>query len=251
MTGHQTYFSYLPGVSHFDPTEWANWEKIIAALCLGLVLLAVGTKAASNIRSAESREKAIVPSARVTLSGFFDLFVEGFVGFYDSILGAKDRRHLPFVASVFIFILSANLLGLVPGMPAITTTVWVNVAMALAVFGYFNWQGIQAHGVKGYLKHFCGPLWWLAWFMFPLEVVSTCLRVLTLNLRLYWNITGDHLVLGVFTEMLPPVVPVIFYVLGTFVCFMQAFVFTTLTMVYILLATQHDEEHEEHEKHAH
>ncbi len=245
MAVHKTYLSYLPGISGFDPETWSNVEKLITACILGLILVLLGFKAAFKLRKPEEVKKAIIPSEKLSLFGFFDLFVEGFVKFYDSVLGSHNRQHLPFVASVFIFILAANLLGLIPGMPAITTTVWVNVAMALTVFGYFNWQGIQAHGYVNYLKHFCGPLWWLAWFMFPLEVFSTCLRVLTLNLRLYWNITADHMVLNVFTEMLPPVIPVVFYVLGAFVCFMQAFIFTTLTMVYILLATQHEEE--EHE----
>ena len=149
---------------------------------------------------------------------------------------------MPFTASLFLFLLAANLLGLVPGMPAITTTVWVNVGMALVVFLYFNYLGIKEHGLLSYLKHFCGPVWLLAWFIFPLEIFSTCLRVLTLNLRLYWNINADHEVLNIFTNLIGPFAAP-FYVMGVFVCFMQAFIFTTLTMVYILLATQHEEGH--------
>ena len=91
------------------------------------------------------------------------------------------------------------------------------------------------------MKHFAGPVWWLAWFILPLELFGTVLRILTLNLRLYWNITADHVVLGIMSELVPFVVPVIFYALGTFVCFMQAFVPTVLTMIYIMLATQHEE----------
>jgi F-type H+-transporting ATPase subunit a len=78
-----------------------------------------------------------------------------------------------------------------------------------------------------------------------LEVMGTFLRILTLNLRLYWNVSADHVVLGVFTDLVPVLAPIVFYVLGTFVCFMQAFVPTILTMIYIMLATQH-EEGEEH-----
>ena len=101
-----------------------------------------------------------------------------------------------------------------------------------------------------YIRHFFGPLnlkspaILLALLIFVIEVFSTLLRILTLNLRLYWTITGDHLVLEAFTEMWPHIgVPVVFYILGTFVCFMQAFVFTILTMIYTLLATQHSEDH--------
>ena len=78
--------------------------------------------------------------------------------------------------------------------------------------------------------------------MFVIEILSVSMRVLTLNLRLYWNMTADHTVLSIFTDLTKFIVPVVFYGLGTFVCFMQAFVFSTLTMVYILLATQHEEE---------
>jgi F-type H+-transporting ATPase subunit a len=89
-------------------------------------------------------------------------------------------------------------------------------------------------------------VWWLAFLIFPLEILGTFLRILTLNLRLYWNISADHIVLGLFTDLVPVVVPVIFLALGTFVCFMQAFVPTILTMIYILLATQHEEGEEHH-----
>ena len=245
MTAHTTYLKFLPGVSSFTQlADWPSWEKLITACVLGLLLVLIGKKAAARIASREALNSALIPPAKPGLFGFFDLFIEGFVAFYDSIIGRHDRKHLPFVAAIFMFILSANFLGLVPGMPAITTTVWINVAMALIVFVYFNWQGVLAHGFIGYLKHFCGPVWWLAWLMFPLEILSTSLRVLTLNLRLYWNITADHIVLGIFTDLVPLVVPIAFYFLGTFICFMQAFVFTTLTMIYVLLATQHEEEHE-------
>lgn len=245
MTGHTTYLKFLPGVSQWVHLEdWPNWEKFISACVLGLVLFAIGRLAAGKILTASQRQEALVPAEKLNFFGFFDFFIEGFVNFYDSILGKENRSHLPFVASIFIFILSANLIGLIPGVPAITTTVWVTVAMALVVFVYFNWYGVKEHGAIGYLKHFCGPVWWLACLMFPLEILSTTLRVLTLNLRLYWNITADHIVVGIFTDLLGPILPVIFYVLGAFICFMQAFVFTTLTMIYVLLATQHEEEHE-------
>ncbi len=235
MGAHPTYFSYLSLSS--------DEQKIAAACLVGGALLLVGKRLTARLQTPEGLKSAVVPDEQFSLFGFFDLFIEGFLNFYDSILGKENRRHMPFVATVFFFLLASNLLGLIPGMPAITTTVWINVAMALTVFIYFNWQGIKANGVIGYLKHFAGPVWWLAWFMFPLEIFSTCLRILTLNLRLYWNISADHQVLSVFSDLLPPPLPVIFYVLGTFVAFMQAFVFTTLTMVYILLAEQHEEEH--------
>ena len=237
-SGHETYLSYLIA----DP----NWQKLAVAIALGAGLTVGGLALTARLRTADGIEANVLPGSRLSLFGFADMLIEGFVRYHDSILGADNRRHAPFCATVFFFILLSNLLGLVPGIPGITTTVWVNVGIALVVFCYFNWQGIKAHGLVGYLKHFCGPIWWLAALIFPVEIISTCLRILTLNLRLYWNITADHLVLGVFTDMLGYVIPVAFYVLGAFVCFMQAFIFATLTMVYILLASEHEEEEEHH-----
>ena len=235
MAVHTNYLSYVIADE--------NWQKFAMALALGGGLYLFGKSLSARLATPKQIEDAIIPAERVTALGIFDAFIETFRGFYDGILGKNSRQHLPVVAAVFLFILLANLIGLIPGMPSITTTVWVNVAMALVVFIYFNWQGIKANGLIGYLKHFCGPVAILAPVVFFLEILSTCIRLLTLNLRLYWNITADHIVLGTFTDLLPPLFPVVFYAMGTFVSFMQAFVFTVLTMIYILLATQHEEEH--------
>lgn len=258
MADHATYFSYpLSGLYHSE--SFAQFAPQIERFAFGAVLAAglvvIGKLLASKVALPSSGEftntseidnpamVGIVPSARMSLAGIADAFLELFTKIYDSFLGDPERRHLSFVFSVFVFLLFSNLLGLIPGMPAITNTVWVNVALALVVFIYFNVQGIKENGVVGYLKHFCGPFWWLAPFFFAIEILSTCLRILTLNLRLYWNIKADHMVLDVFTDLLGFGVPVVFYLLGTFVCLMQAFIFTALTMVYILLATQHGDEH--------
>ena len=234
MASGYNYFTHLTA----DP----NLQKFGAALLLGGGLVVLGKALAGRLSTPHGVEAAVVPDKKITVFGAADFLIEAFVKYQDSVLGKENRQHLPFTASVFFFLLLSNFLGLVPGMPAITTTVWINVGMAFVVFFYFNACGIKANGVWGYLKHFAGPMVALAWFFFPLEIFSTCLRILTLNLRLYWNITADHMVLEIFTNMLGPVAPLVFLALGTFVCFMQAFIFTTLTMVYILLATQHEEE---------
>lgn len=231
-------YNYL---THF--VSGVDEQKFVAALILGTGLVVGGKVLASRLGTPQGVAAAVVPNRKLSVFGAVDVLVEAFVRFHDSVLGKENRHHVPFTGSIFLFLLAANLLGLVPGVPAITTTVWINVGVALAVFGYFNTWGVKANGLIGYLKHFAGPMLFLAPFLFPLEIFSTCLRVVTLNLRLYWNITADHMVLEIFTSMLGPVLPMMLYVLGTFVSFMQAFIFTTLTMVYILLATQHEEEH--------
>ena len=230
---HYTYLQHI--------VENPDWQKFISAIVLGGAMIGIGSVLTKRLATADGVKQSVIPSEKLSVFGFVDFAFEKWVLFQDSILGKEYREHAPFTATLFFFILFANLLGLVPGIPAITTSVWINVGMALVVFWYFNSQGVKAHGVVGYLKHFAGPLWWLAWLIFPLEILSTTLRILTLNLRLYWNINADHIVLGVFTELVPFIVPVVFFALGTFVAFMQAFVFSLLTMVYIQLASHHEE----------
>lgn len=236
---HYTYFSGI-----LEPDK----AKIVTAIILGVILYIIGCILRIKLNSNSKLEKEVVPSGKFTCFSFFDFFVEKFIAFYDSVIGDKERAHLPFIATVFVFILFSNLIALIPGVPAITTTVQINVAMALVTFIYFNYQGVKAHGFFGYLKHFCGPMLALSWLMFPLEIFSTTLRILTLNLRLYWNITADHLMLSIVTDnVCKYIVPSLLYFLGVFVSFMQAFVFTTLNMVYIKLASEHEGEHKEDE----
>ena len=242
MEQHYTYLTSL-GIHDHDT------QKLVTSVVLGLVLLLIGSKSAkvlSKRRALHGAHEGVIPEEKITISGIFDFFIETFIAFQDSILGKENRRFLPITGTVFLYVFVLNILGLIPGIPAATTTVWTTVPVALFIFISFNYLGIKEHGVVHYFKHFLGPVWWLAWFILPLELFGTVLRILTLNLRLYWNINADHLVLGVFTDLVPVVVPVIFFALGTFVCFMQAFVPTVLTMIYIMLATQHEEGAEHH-----
>jgi F-type H+-transporting ATPase subunit a len=237
MEGHYTYFNSL-GLT--DP----NYQKLATALIAGAGLLYVGAKCAKRLNkriALYGTEAGVVPEEKLNTTGIFDLLVEGFVNFQDSILGKENRKYLPITGTVFFYTLLLNLIGIIPGVPAATTTVWITVPVALLIFFGFNYYGIREHGLFNYLKHFAGPIWWLAPLIFVLEVMGTFLRILTLNLRLYWNVTADHVVLGVFTDLVPVLAPIVFYILGTFVCFMQAFVPTILTMIYIMLATQHEE----------
>jgi len=236
----EAHYTYLNSLGLTDP----NTQKFVTALAVGSLLLFVGAQSAnvlSRRRKVRGVEEGVIPEEKITTSGIFDFFIEAFVGFQDSVLGKENRKYLPLTATVFLYVFNLNLLGLIPGMPAATTTVWTTVPVALLIFLSFNYYGIKENGLVKYLKHFAGPVWWLAWFILPLELFGTALRILTLNLRLYWNINADHIVLGILSDLVPFLLPVIFYALGTFVCFMQAFVPTVLTMIYIMLATQHEE----------
>lgn len=232
------HYNFFQSVSHDE-----NTQKLILAGLIAFALVILGKLLSNRLKTHAMQDSAVIPEEKISIFGFFDFFVESFIKFQDSILGKENRHYATFTGSIFIFLLFCNLMGLVPGMPAVTTTVWINVGLAFCVFVFFNLQGIKENGIGGYLKHFCGPVIWLAPVIFPLEILSTVLRLLTLNLRLYWNITADHTVLGAFTDLTKVLVPVLFYAMGTFVAFMQSFVFTTLTMIYILLAVQHEESH--------
>ncbi len=256
MAVHYNYLDeVLPQVQDGHAIQFiTDLQKVIAAGAIALLLIIVGKLLTARMKSKKDLEALVVPDKKPSMFGFVDLLVENFIEFHDSILGKERRKYVPFNASLFFFIFLINLLGVIPGMPAATTTVWINVGMALVVFIYFNVEGVRELGLANYLKHFAGGdailgLYWglvllLAPLLFTLEIISTCLRVLTLNLRLYWNITADHEVLGIFADLLRStyIGAVPFYGLAFFVSFMQAFVFTILTMIYILLATQHEEE---------
>jgi F-type H+-transporting ATPase subunit a len=236
MKGHYTFL----GEFGLNDSE----QKIASAFILFAVLFLVGLLVGGKLKSKEQKTKALIPSNKLTLLSFFDFFVESFINFHDSILGKHNRKYVGFTCSIFMFLLFGNLLGLVPGMAALTTTVQVNVGISIVVFIYFNYLGVRTHGIKNYLAHFCGPMPALALLIFPVEIFGIILRPITLNLRLYWNVTADHLVLGIFTDEVIKgfgLLGMPFYALGTFVAFMQAFIFTTLTIVYILFATQHEE----------
>jgi len=184
-------------------------------------------------------DAVLVPPRKFGLTALFEVLVEKLYDLVVSIIGPHGAKHFPFLGAIFIIILFNNLIGLIPGFPPATSTISTNLAMSLSVFVYYNYRGFATHGL-GYFKQFAGPIIWLAPLMVPIELVGHLVRPISLSLRLAGNITGDHMVLGVFTSMTYFVVPVIFFALGLFVCFIQAFVFTLLSSIYIALAESHD-----------
>ena len=176
--------------------------------------------------------------------------------------GHHALKYLPMVGSVSVFILLSNLLSVFPMFSAPTAEKTVPLGCAIVTFLYFNWQGIRHHGVLGYLKHFAGPVWWLAPLMFPVEIISTCARILSLTVRLWANIFASDLLytiflgllvmpvlwgatksplLGVALGIFPAIIPLAFIGLHIFVALIQTYVFTLLPSIYIGIATA--EEH--------
>jgi F-type H+-transporting ATPase subunit a len=169
-----------------------------------------------------------------------EMIYEGIGGLAEQIIGHGYERFQAFVTCIFLFVLINNLLGLIPGIPAPTSAPFVTLGIAVPTFLYYNYQGLRAQGLIGYLQHFAGPIWWMAWLLFPIEIISHLARIMSLTIRLYANMfASDMLTLGFFS-LFPIGIPAIFLGLHVFVSVIQAFVFTLLAMIYLSLAVAHE-----------
>jgi F-type H+-transporting ATPase subunit a len=231
-----TWVSVIPGLKLLQP-HTATATLVIAGLLIWAYV------ARRQLRAAPD---PVLPDATLTARNTLEIFVEWFLGFIEGIMGHKGRRYVPVYATFFLFILTANLTGLLPGFTPPTSDFNVTFALGVTSFFVYNYYGMRVKGV-GYVKHFVGPIWWLAFLMLPLELIDNCVRPISLALRLFGNMTGDHLVLEIFTGLTKVGVPVIFYMLGAFVSLIQAFVFTILSIIYLSLALAEHEEGAAHD----
>ena len=166
-------------------------------------------------------------------------------GFVDeqaqSVMGHHGyESHLPFVTTILMFVLLCNIIGLLPGIETPTASPVVPLGIALVTFFYYNYHGVRAQGPIGYLKHFMGPVIWIAPFIFPIEIISNLTRVMSLTVRLYANMFASDLLTLVFFSLVPIGVPVIFLGLHLGVALIQSYVFMLLTMIYLGEATAHE-----------
>ena len=169
---------------------------------------------------------------------FFEVLIDGLENFMVSITGPEGRFFFPFIATLFLYILVCNLLGLVPGFSSPTANINTPLSMAICTFVLTHIIGVKFHGIK-YLKQFLGPVIWLAPLMVPLELIGHFARVLSLSVRLFGNIFGKETVLAILFMLaglfLAPL-PILF--LGILVSFIQALVFMLLSIVYFVLAME-------------
>lgn len=189
----------------------------------------------------------IVPEEGITVRTLAEVVVEWIDGFVQSVMDdhhwAEDhhyRKLLPFLGSLFLFILAANLLGLLPGMEAPTGNSNLTFALGAICLVYYVFQGFYRKGALGYLRSFLGPLLLLAPLMLPIELADNLFRPFTLGLRLFANMFADHTVLSIFISMTYVLLPLAFYALGSIVSVIQALIFMVLTMSYIKMATSQD-----------
>lgn len=228
----------IPGVDH------GNVHVATAALVtFGLIGFSLAGRVALG-----SGESAIKPAGKLSIKGLFEALTEFIASLTEMVIGKGNDKYVPLFAAIFTFILINNLVGLLPGMTPATNNFNTTFAVGIFSFLVYNYVGIRERGFK-YYEDFTGHLplsfIWLWPLMFVIEILSHVFRPVSLGLRLAGNMTGDHAVVGVFLEILPVpfvyFVPIAFYALGLLVCFIQAFVFTLLSMTYVMMAQPQDD----------
>ena len=170
-----------------------------------------------------------------------EMVVGALRGMLHEIVGHDSDRFLYIIGGFACFIFMANMFGLFFFLAPPTSNINTTFALSTIAFLYYNWQGIRTQGVGRYMAHFAGPIWWLAPLMFPIEIIGHFARILSLGMRLFGNIFGEHTATGIFMGLVPLVVPWPMMALGIFGAVLQTFVFIMLTMVYISGATAAEE----------
>lgn len=178
----------------------------------------------------------IIPSKAQNL---FEIIISGMEEFMVDITGEEGRKFFPLIATVFLYIATCNLLGLVPGFYPPTASINTTLSCALTVVVFTHVIGVKFHGAK-YIKHFLGPVWWLSPLIFIIELIGHLARILSLSIRLFGNITGHELVLGILFLLAGMfLAPLPIMALGIFVALLQAFVFFLLSIIYFSGAMEH------------
>ncbi|MCX8023522.1 MAG: F0F1 ATP synthase subunit A [Syntrophorhabdaceae bacterium] len=236
--GQFTWASLIPFLDHLPP-------HVSNAIIVSIILLVI---VFISFRQLKKAEDDVVPSQKLTFRNLMELIFEFLSKIINETMGPRGAQFMMIIGTLALFILFNNLSGLVPGFLPATDNVNTTFACSLTVFVMTHYYGFREHGVK-YLKHFVfiNPSWpWpanliLSIVMCPIELIGHFARPLSLGLRLFGNITGDHLVTTIFFSLVPLIVPVAVMFLGLFVCFVQAFVFILLSMVYFSGAVAHEE----------
>ncbi len=169
-----------------------------------------------------------------------EVFVDFLRGLIKENIPHTGEKYLPVVGAFFFFITVSNLVGQLFFLQPPTSSLNTTFALSLSCLVFFNAAGVKAHGPIGYLKTFAGPSAALAILVFPIEMIGNLARGLSLAMRLFGNIYGEHTATNQFVQLVPIVVPMPMNALGIFTAFLQAYVFTLLTTVYIGGAIAHE-----------
>jgi F-type H+-transporting ATPase subunit a len=206
----------IPGLSE-DAQIMLSYSWLVMAILIGLALAA---------------RFSLKKGAPTGIQNLLETVVSALENFVIDIMGPEGKHYLPLIGTLFLFILVCNLLGLIPGFDSPTANINTPLALALVSFTATHYIGIKRHSV-GYIKHFMGPMWGLAPLMLPIELISHLARVMSLTFRLFGNMVAKHKLLLVLALLAPYIAPVPILGLGLLVAFVQALVFTLLTMLYL------------------
>jgi len=196
-----------------------------------VIMIVVVTLSALAVRSVK-----MVP---VGGQNFFEMVITGIEDFMIGVTGEEARFMFPLIASLGFFILCSNYLGVIPGFYSPTANLNTTAACAVIVVVMTHVLGVKFHGIK-YIKHFTGPVWWLIPLMFPIEIVGHIARLFSLSIRLFGNVFGEELVLGILFFLAGLyLAPLPMMLLGLFTGFIQAFIFCLLAMMYFAGSIEH------------
>jgi len=236
METHGSFFNliyHIPGLAGLGITPETFPPFVLAALLVvaGLAFLAWYAHRKYSLHSPGK------------LQLFLEVLVEWVENFCEQSIGEGGKRYAPFIGTVFLSLLVMNLLGTIPGLLTPTANLNITLGTALIVFLATPWYGIKAVGAKRYFLHLLGKPLALSWFLFPLNLIEECVRPISLSIRLFGNMFADHTMAGIMAALTFTVpfflwwAPFAFLqtltIFGVFVAFVQAFVFTALSAVYI------------------
>lgn len=209
-------------------------QSLVAAV---LIVLLIAWRVGASVGP-----DTLVPDARFSLRNFVEVLFEGICSLAHDAIGPDWKAYMPLLGTLGLFILISNLMGIVPGLGGPTSYVETNLSWAILSVVTAEVAAIRVNGIVGWAKHMAPGPWWLAPLMFPVELFSHLIRFVSLTIRLTANMFADHTLLAIFLGGFGTTVAVLFpwivLGLGVFICFVQAFIFTFLTMLYIGLGVE-------------
>ena len=205
-----------------------------------VIILLIAKMATKNLRAVPTGTQNVM-----------EAFLGGVIAMGKDVIGEEHaRKYLPLIATIGLFVLINNLIGIIPGFESPTSNINITLTLALVVFVYYNFEGVKKQGAFTYFKNFVhlgemNPIakFLMSLLMYPIEIVSHLSRIVSLSFRLFGNIKGDDLFLWVLLMLTPWIIPITPLVLLTFMAFLQTFVFMILTYVYLAGALALDEDH--------
>lgn len=224
-----------------------KWENLVFSfLVAGLIIL---------VARIASRDPQLQPGR---LQNFVEFVVEELEKFIVGVLGPRGRKYVPFLGTLFVYILCLNYSGLVPLMKAPTANINETLALALCVFFYVQYTAVKENGIRGYIDHLMGQprsavQWGLIWVMVPVHIIGELAKPVSLACRLFGNITGEDVLIFAFVGLgvaltsfthVPVGIPlqIPFYGLALLLGFVQALVFMLLSTVYFAMVLPHEDE---------